>query len=126
LLCCGLAQICFSHLVGVFIVHNFIDFNVLFWIYCRWDIKQLSFICLWPKYWWSFHWTTPVIANKAPATQPATNEVYLVWDDEAMSMEERRMSLTKYQVHDETSQVSHTTSLIYGVGFASDQMDELN
>lgn len=28
----------------------------------------------------------PVIANKAPATQPATNEVYLVWDDEAMSM----------------------------------------
>ncbi|XP_030943569.1 protein SUPPRESSOR OF FRI 4 isoform X1 [Quercus lobata] len=67
----------------------------------------------------------PVIANKAPATQPATNEVYLVWDDEAMSMEERRMSLTKYQVHDETSQVSHTTSLIYGVGFASDQMGRL-
>lgn len=28
----------------------------------------------------------PVIANKAPVTQPATNEVYLVWDDEAMSM----------------------------------------
>lgn len=26
----------------------------------------------------------PVIANKAP--QLATNEVYLVWDDEAMSM----------------------------------------
>ncbi|KAK4742466.1 hypothetical protein SAY87_000467 [Trapa incisa] len=49
----------------------------------------------------------PVIANKAPATQPATNEVYLVWDDEAMSMEERRLSLTKYQVHDETSQVSY-------------------
>ncbi|KAK4803122.1 hypothetical protein SAY86_001325 [Trapa natans] len=48
----------------------------------------------------------PVIANKAPATQPATNEVYLVWDDEAMSMEERRLSLTNYQVHDETSQVS--------------------
>ncbi|KAK9268225.1 hypothetical protein L1049_010668 [Liquidambar formosana] len=49
----------------------------------------------------------PVIANKAPATLPATNEVYLVWDDEAMSMEERRLSLTKYQVHDETSQVSY-------------------
>ncbi|GAV70294.1 LOW QUALITY PROTEIN: hypothetical protein CFOL_v3_13792, partial [Cephalotus follicularis] len=49
----------------------------------------------------------PVIANKAPATQPAVNEVYLVGDDEAMSMEERRMSLSKYQVHDETSQVSH-------------------
>ncbi|XP_071731202.1 protein SUPPRESSOR OF FRI 4-like isoform X2 [Rutidosis leptorrhynchoides] len=48
----------------------------------------------------------PVIANKGPAVQPATNEVYLVWDDEAMSMEERRMSLPKYQVHDETSQVS--------------------
>lgn len=28
----------------------------------------------------------PVIANKAPATQPAVNEVYLVWEDEAMSM----------------------------------------
>lgn len=28
----------------------------------------------------------PIIANKAPATQPAGNEVYLVWDDEAMSM----------------------------------------
>jgi len=28
----------------------------------------------------------PVIANKAPANQPAANEVYLVWDDEAMSM----------------------------------------
>ena len=26
----------------------------------------------------------PVIANKAPTSQP--NEVYLVWDDEAMSM----------------------------------------
>lgn len=95
----------------------------------------------------------PVIANKAHATQPATNEVYLVWDDEAMSMvslsillinnlfirilaqifvrshhskllacffsiylqEERRMSLVKYQVHDETSQVSFTTSLTTGV-----------
>lgn len=86
----------------------------------------------------------PVIANKVP--QPATNEVYLVWDDEAMSMvscfsfsicyssflfisivaylfnlvflqEERRMSLVKYQVHDETTQVSHTTSNFYGVGF---------
>ncbi|CAN0911816.1 Protein SUPPRESSOR OF FRI 4 [Linum grandiflorum] len=47
----------------------------------------------------------PVIANKANANQ--LSEVYLVWDDEAMSMEERRMSLTKYQVHDETSQVSY-------------------
>ncbi|KAL2906839.1 Protein SUPPRESSOR OF FRI 4 [Bienertia sinuspersici] len=48
----------------------------------------------------------PVISNKVPANQPATNEVYLVWDDEAMSMEERRASLPKHQVHDETSQVS--------------------
>lgn len=48
----------------------------------------------------------PVISNKVHTVQPATNEVYLVWDDEAMSMEERRMSLAKYQVHDETSQVS--------------------
>ncbi|KAK4261836.1 hypothetical protein QN277_004781 [Acacia crassicarpa] len=54
----------------------------------------------------------PVISNKAPATQPATNEVYLVWDDEAMSMEERRMSLPKYQVHDETSQMSSIDAAI--------------
>ncbi|MED6204501.1 Protein SUPPRESSOR OF FRI 4 [Stylosanthes scabra] len=54
----------------------------------------------------------PVIANKAPAPQPAANEVYLVWDDEAMSMEERRMSLPKYQVHDETSQMSSIDAAI--------------
>ncbi|RVW15745.1 Protein suppressor of FRI 4 [Vitis vinifera] len=54
----------------------------------------------------------PVIANKVPATQPAGNEVYLVWDDEAMSMEERRMSLMKYQVHDETSQMSSIDAAI--------------
>ncbi|XP_075481800.1 protein SUPPRESSOR OF FRI 4-like isoform X1 [Primulina tabacum] len=60
----------------------------------------------------------PVIANKAPVTQPATNEVYLVWDDEAMSMEERRMSLSKYQVHDENSQVSHNClKLIFFCGW---------
>ncbi|KAL8152071.1 hypothetical protein V2J09_021879 [Rumex salicifolius] len=46
----------------------------------------------------------PVIANKAPTPLPASNEVYLVWDDEVMSMEERRMSLPNYLVHDETSQ----------------------
>ncbi|KAJ4982189.1 hypothetical protein NE237_033026 [Protea cynaroides] len=54
----------------------------------------------------------PVIANKAPATQSGTNEVYLVWDDEAMSMEERRMSLPKYQVHDETSQMNSVDAAI--------------
>ncbi|KAJ0018941.1 hypothetical protein Pint_12004 [Pistacia integerrima] len=54
----------------------------------------------------------PVIANKGPPTQPAVNEVYLVWDDEAMSMEERRMSLAKYQVHDETSQMSSIDAAI--------------
>ncbi|KAJ9705935.1 hypothetical protein PVL29_003850 [Vitis rotundifolia] len=54
----------------------------------------------------------PMIANKAPATQPASNEVYLVWDDEAMSMEERRMSLLKYQVHDETSQMNSVDAAI--------------
>ncbi|OVA15702.1 zinc finger protein [Macleaya cordata] len=54
----------------------------------------------------------PVISNKVPATQPATNEVYLVWDDEAMSMEERRMSLVKYQVHDETSQMNSIDAAI--------------
>ncbi|XP_047955579.1 protein SUPPRESSOR OF FRI 4-like isoform X1 [Salvia hispanica] len=54
----------------------------------------------------------PLIANKAPSTQPATNEVYLVWDDEAMSMEERRLSLLKYQVHDENSQMSSIDAAI--------------
>ncbi|VFQ83390.1 unnamed protein product [Cuscuta campestris] len=54
----------------------------------------------------------PVIANKAPASQPTTNEVYLVWDDEAMSMEERRVSLPKYQVHDVTSQMSSIDAAI--------------
>ncbi|XWS62328.1 hypothetical protein CRYUN_Cryun06bG0001700 [Craigia yunnanensis] len=54
----------------------------------------------------------PVIANKVPAIQPAINEVYLIWDDEAMSMEERRMSLAKYQVHDETSQMSSIDAAI--------------
>ncbi|GLT52382.1 hypothetical protein SLA2020_257290 [Shorea laevis] len=54
----------------------------------------------------------PVIANKAPTSQPAVNEVYLVWDDEAMSMEERRMSFPKYQVHDETSQMSSIDAAI--------------
>ncbi|XP_052182118.1 protein SUPPRESSOR OF FRI 4-like isoform X2 [Diospyros lotus] len=48
----------------------------------------------------------PLIANKAPASQLTANEVYFVWDDEAMSMEERRMSWLMYQVHDETSQMS--------------------
>lgn len=28
----------------------------------------------------------PVITNKTPATQPTTNEVYLVWDDKDMFM----------------------------------------
>ncbi|KAF6136564.1 hypothetical protein GIB67_016020 [Kingdonia uniflora] len=54
----------------------------------------------------------PVISNKAPTSQPPTNEVYLVWDDEAMSMEERRMSLVKYQVHDETSQMNSINAAI--------------
>ncbi|CAA6669859.1 unnamed protein product [Spirodela intermedia] len=54
----------------------------------------------------------PVISNKPPASQPATNEVYLVWDDEAMSMEERRMFLPKYQVHDETSQMNSIDAAI--------------
>lgn len=35
------------------------------------------------------------------------------------------MSLPKYQVHDETSQVSHTTSAINGVAFTSNQMSKL-
>ncbi|XVE67572.1 hypothetical protein DITRI_Ditri08aG0171200 [Diplodiscus trichospermus] len=54
----------------------------------------------------------PVITNKAPTIQPAVNEVYLVWDDEAMAMEERRLSLAKYQVHDETSQMSSIDAAI--------------
>lgn len=35
------------------------------------------------------------------------------------------MSLPKYQVHDENSQVSHTTSVIDGVAFTSNQMSRL-
>ncbi|KAL3654572.1 hypothetical protein CASFOL_001557 [Castilleja foliolosa] len=35
----------------------------------------------------------PVIANKAPTTQSATNEVYLVWDNEAMSMVRRKKNI---------------------------------
>lgn len=54
----------------------------------------------------------PVISNKAPGPPPAINEVYLVWDDEAMSMEERRMSMGKYQVHDETSQMNSVNAAI--------------
>ncbi|XP_020592140.1 protein SUPPRESSOR OF FRI 4 isoform X2 [Phalaenopsis equestris] len=54
----------------------------------------------------------PVISNEAPGPQPAINEVYLVWDDEAMSMEERRMSVGKYQVHDETSQMNSVNAAI--------------
>ncbi|CAL9781815.1 unnamed protein product [Musa acuminata subsp. burmannicoides] len=54
----------------------------------------------------------PVISNKPPPSNPTTNEVYLLWDDEAMSMEERRMSLAKYQVHDETSQMSSIDAAI--------------
>ncbi|EPS72274.1 hypothetical protein M569_02488 [Genlisea aurea] len=54
----------------------------------------------------------PIIANKAPVTQSATNEVYLVWEDEAMSMEERRLSMSKYQVHDENSQMSSIDAAI--------------
>ncbi|KNA14002.1 hypothetical protein SOVF_111430 [Spinacia oleracea] len=54
----------------------------------------------------------PVIANKAPVNQPAGNEVYLVWEDEAMSMEERRASLPKHQVHDETSQMNSIDAAI--------------
>ncbi|KQJ91486.1 protein SUPPRESSOR OF FRI 4 [Brachypodium distachyon] len=49
---------------------------------------------------------TPASNIATSATQAATSEVYLVWDDEAMSMEERRLSLPMYQVHDETSQMS--------------------
>ncbi|WOL17839.1 protein SUPPRESSOR OF FRI 4 isoform X1 [Canna indica] len=54
----------------------------------------------------------PVISNKPPPSHPTVNEVYLVWDDEAMSMEERRMSLPKYQVHDETSQMNSIDAAI--------------
>eukprot|EP00249_Psilotum_nudum_P018644 c26901_g1_i1 orf=280-1491(+) len=53
----------------------------------------------------------PVISNKAPS-QGIANEVYLVWDDEAMSMEERRISLQQYQVHDEASQMNSVDAAI--------------
>lgn len=53
----------------------------------------------------------PVIANRAPG-QTTANEVYLVWDDEAMSMEERRLSLPRYQVHDEAFQMNSVDAAI--------------
>lgn len=53
----------------------------------------------------------PVISNKAPG-QGMSNEVYLVWDDEAMSMEERRLSLWQYQVHDEAFQMNSVDAAI--------------
>ncbi|XP_057845724.2 protein SUPPRESSOR OF FRI 4 isoform X3 [Cryptomeria japonica] len=53
----------------------------------------------------------PVISNKAP-TQGVSNVVYLVWDDEAMCMEERRLSLSQYQVHDETVQMNSIDAAI--------------
>ncbi|CAM6105425.1 unnamed protein product [Calypogeia fissa] len=50
----------------------------------------------------------PVISNKRPCPGPVglANEVYLLWDDEVMSMEERRLSLPQYQVVDETVQMN--------------------
>lgn len=53
----------------------------------------------------------PVISNKAPI-QGVSNVVYLVWDDEAMSMEERRLSLSQYQVHDEAVQMNSIDAAI--------------
>ncbi|KAJ7570513.1 hypothetical protein O6H91_01G123700 [Diphasiastrum complanatum] len=54
----------------------------------------------------------PVISNKPPVSSGAANEVYLVWDDEAMTMEERRLSLPKYQVVDDTSQMTSIDAAI--------------
>lgn len=86
-LCCGLAHICFSLLGGLFIVHNFIDFNVLFLGYTvGGTLSNSHSYASGPNTGGPSIGPPPVIANKAPATQPATNEVYLVWDDEAMSM----------------------------------------
>lgn len=54
---------------------------------------------------------SPVISNMAPV-EGISNEVYLVWDDEAMSMEERRLSLPPYQVHDEALQMNSVDAAI--------------
>lgn len=54
---------------------------------------------------------SPVISNRAPV-QGISNEVYLVWDDEAMSMEERRLSLPLYQMHDEAFQMNSVDAAI--------------
>ncbi|CAM6073138.1 unnamed protein product [Sphagnum tenellum] len=54
----------------------------------------------------------PVISNKPPGPATSTNEVYLVWDDEMMSMEERRMSLSQYQALDETMQMNSVNAAI--------------
>ncbi|CAK9257640.1 unnamed protein product [Sphagnum jensenii] len=54
----------------------------------------------------------PVISNKPPGPATGTNEVYLVWDDEMMSMEERRVSLSQYQALDETTQMNSVNAAI--------------
>jgi len=54
----------------------------------------------------------PVVSNKVPPSQACPNEVYLIWDDDATSMEERRLSLPQYQVHDETTQMCSVDAAI--------------
>ncbi|EFJ12839.1 hypothetical protein SELMODRAFT_446475 [Selaginella moellendorffii] len=53
----------------------------------------------------------PPITPRPPGA-PAANEVYLVWDDEALSMEERRLCLPQYQVVDETLQMNSVDAAI--------------
>eukprot|EP00898_Chlorokybus_atmophyticus_P003041 jgi/Chlat1/3738/Chrsp259S03897 len=47
-----------------------------------------------------------------PAAAPGTNEVYLVWDDEDYSMEERRAMLSKYAVEDEVNKAINMDAAI--------------
>lgn len=53
-----------------------------------------------------------MISNKPPGPSGGANEVYLVWDDEFLSMEERRASLRKYQTLDETLQMNSVDDAI--------------
>jgi hypothetical protein len=55
----------------------------------RYALNELNYMCFppFPGTGGPAVGSSPAVSNnKASGTQPATNEVYLVWDDEAMSM----------------------------------------
>ena len=75
-----------------------------------------------------------MIANKAPATQPASNEVYLVWDDEAMSMVSSQLLFQMYRYSCQSfgccilvfNTHFHIVSEIYPTGGKKDVISEVS